>query len=54
LRGLLRFVAEREGNCRALASEVDIRGRGIPGSTRFGGLVLWYAGDEHGVTKAVA
>ena len=44
LSGLLRFVEQREENCRPMAVEVDIQGTWE--AVRFGGLLLWYSGIE--------
>ena len=44
LAGLLGFFTEHQENCRAMAVEICMVGE--TGQVAFGGLILWYIGDE--------
>lgn len=49
LAGVLRFVDEDVSHCRTFQAEIDIMGIRSQVVTRFGALIMWYAGDEHGL-----
>lgn len=50
LVGILGFVQEHKESCREMVVEIDILLTGEVRASRFGALMLWYAGDEVGVS----